>query len=212
MTITNSPALSAIERYYRFHSKIYDATRWSFLFGRTAIVQQVQAQGSLRHILEVGCGTGKNLVQLRRALPTAAITGLDLSAEMLAQARRNLGADAARVTLLQRTYDDSLLLTPQPDCILFSYSLSMFNPGWEAAIECAHAHLAPGGLIAVVDFHDTPVRLYRQWMERNHVRMNGHLLPHLAARFGRRVVETRRAYGGWWTYLIFIGEKKAKLN
>jgi S-adenosylmethionine-diacylgycerolhomoserine-N-methlytransferase len=84
----------------------------------------------------------------------------------------------------------------------------MFNPGWEKAIECAHMDLRPGGIIAVVDFHDTPFPQFRRWMRFNHVRMNGHLLPTLMTGFKRRLTEIRRAYSGWWTYLLFIGEKK----
>jgi S-adenosylmethionine-diacylgycerolhomoserine-N-methlytransferase len=76
-------------------------------------------------------------------------------------------------------------------------------------LESAAADLQTGGLIAVVDFHQTPLRVFRRWMQYNHVRMTGHLLPGLAARFRPRLVETRRAYGGWWTYLLFIGEKRA---
>ena len=30
-----------LERYYRLHSWIYDATRWSFLFGRNELMQTV---------------------------------------------------------------------------------------------------------------------------------------------------------------------------
>ncbi|MBK9054941.1 MAG: class I SAM-dependent methyltransferase, partial [Chloroflexi bacterium] len=29
-----------MERYYQFHARLYDATRWSFLFGRSTILQQ----------------------------------------------------------------------------------------------------------------------------------------------------------------------------
>jgi S-adenosylmethionine-diacylgycerolhomoserine-N-methlytransferase len=43
----------ALARYYRFHARIYDATRWSFLFRRTAL----SAPAAPAHILEVA-GTG----------------------------------------------------------------------------------------------------------------------------------------------------------
>ena len=42
---------TAIERYYRLHSRIYDATRWSFLFGRAAILREVAKVASPRRIL-----------------------------------------------------------------------------------------------------------------------------------------------------------------
>ena len=29
---------AALTRYYRWHAPLYDATRWSFLFGRAALI------------------------------------------------------------------------------------------------------------------------------------------------------------------------------
>lgn len=159
------------------------------------------------HILEVGCGTGYNLVTLARTFPAAHVVGLDLSAEMLAVARRKLGRLAARASLLHGAYDPSLSLTLVFDVILFSYSLSMMNPGWEEVLARASGDLAAGGLIAVVDFHDSPVPLFKKWMRLNHVSMEGHLLPRLEAGYRRRLTELHRAYGGLWTYVQFIGEK-----
>ncbi|MCX6050654.1 MAG: methyltransferase domain-containing protein [Chloroflexi bacterium] len=202
---------NTLVQYYAFHSKIYDATRWSFLFGRTTIVRQVAMRMQPTRILEVGCGTGNNLVQLCKLFPDAYITGLDLSNAMLARARQHLGEQTQHVQLLERAYDRPLKITPSFDLILFSYALTMFNPGWEQAIDAAYRDLRPGGLIAVVDFHDTPVTLYRQWMERNHVRMTGHLLPYLTAHFQPQQTDIRPAYAGLWTYLLFIGKKKTPM-
>jgi hypothetical protein len=38
---------------------------------------------------------------------------------------------------------------------VFSYCLSMIDPGWQQALDAALCDLQPGGLLAVVDFHDT---------------------------------------------------------
>jgi S-adenosylmethionine-diacylgycerolhomoserine-N-methlytransferase len=94
------------------------------------------------------------------------------------------------------------------DVVLFSYSLSMFNPGCEGAIEQAYDDLKPGGYIAVVDFHDTASNWFRRWMGRHHVRMEGHLLPLLEERFEIKTLEVRRAYGGLWRYFLFVGQKR----
>lgn len=198
---------SSIEQYYRFHSRIYDATRWSFLFGRNAIMQHVAATTAPTNILEIGCGTGTNIVGLARTFPQAAITGLDISEAMLQVARENLRSLASRVTLLHQAYDRPLQFSLPFDLILFSYALTMFNPGWEQAIEYAHSDLAPGGRIAVVDFHNSPFPSFKEWMGVNHVRMDGHLLPLLESCFCPRTVVVRPAYTGLWTYLLFIGEK-----
>jgi ubiquinone/menaquinone biosynthesis C-methylase UbiE len=52
----------SLRGYYRLHSKIYDATRWSFLFGRHRLIELVASHKTPTRILEVGCGTGTNLV------------------------------------------------------------------------------------------------------------------------------------------------------
>jgi S-adenosylmethionine-diacylgycerolhomoserine-N-methlytransferase len=83
----------------------------------------------------------------------------------------------------------------------------MMNPGWDRAIEFAYSDLAQGGLIVVVDFNDSAFSLLKRWMRLNHTRLDGHLLPKLESCFQRRILEIRRAYGGVWTYLIFLGEK-----
>ncbi len=202
-----SPPATAIERYYRLHSRIYDATRWSFLFGRTAILDDLALETTPARILEVGCGTGKNLAALAERFPQAAITGVDLSGTMLALARRKVERFGNRVRLEHRAYAASASEPATFDLVLFSYALSMFNPGYEAAIEAAHGDLAAGGHIAVVDFHDTPLPAFAAWMQVNHVRMEGHLRPKLRSLFTPVTDRLHGAYGGVWQYLLFVGRK-----
>lgn len=208
---SSSPSTSdatAITQYYRLHSKIYDATRWSFLFGREAIIKHLVAYTAPTNILEVGCGTGKNLKELARRFPLATITGVDVSSDMLAVARHNLGWLSKRIKLIQAPYIAPLAAATRYDLILFSYALTMFNPGWENALAAARKDLALGGRIAVVDFHDSPFLLFKRWMGVNHVRMDGHLRPHLLAHFTPQVNIIQPAYGGLWTYLLFLGQKR----
>jgi len=198
---------TAIERYYQLHSRIYDATRWSFLFGRTAILDDIGAAATPARILEVGCGTGKNLVNLARRFPQASITGVDLSETMLGLARGKMAPFGERVRLVHQAYAAPLTDPPAFDLVLFSYALSMFNPGYETAIAAARRDLVPGGCIAVVDFHDTPVAAFASWMGVNHVRMDGQLQPPLRAQFKPVADRVERAYGGVWRYLTFVGRK-----
>ena len=79
-----------MEQYYKFHAKIYNATRWSFLFGRKGVIKLIPQLPSIQRILEVGCGTGTNLLQLRERFPDAEIFGLDISATMIETAKKNL--------------------------------------------------------------------------------------------------------------------------
>ena len=197
-----------LQRYYRFHSRVYDATRWLFLFGRDELIHRAVQGPVPRRVLEVGCGTGKNLLALRRSFPDAKLVGLDLSRAMLRQARRNLGPLAGGVRLVHRPYDRPAGQDGPFDLIVMSYTLSMINPGWGEVIDLARRDLAPGGRLAVVDFHHSPVRAFKRWMRFNHVRMDAHLLTRLRDRFEPQHVSTCPAYGGLWSYFLFIGKKK----
>lgn len=204
-----SPAAAgtAVEKYYRFHSRIYDATRWSFLFGRSAILKKIPGEPP-RRILEVGCGTGRNLAELARRFPLAQITGVDLSAPMLDLARRKTAPFGLRVELHHQAYAAPLGDPPAFDLVLFSYALSMFNPGFDTAIASARRDLASGGRIAVVDFHDTRFGWFERWMGVNHVRMKGHLRPLLQSQFAPATDSLHFAYAGVWRYLLFVGRKE----
>jgi S-adenosylmethionine-diacylgycerolhomoserine-N-methlytransferase len=94
------------------------------------------------------------------------------------------------------------------DLVLFSYALSMFNPGWEAALRTAHRELGPKGTLAVVDFHDSPVRWFESWMKMNHVSMEQHLLPELKRQFEPLDARVHQAYFGLWRYVTFLGNPR----
>ncbi len=200
-----------LQRYYRFHSRIYDATRWSFLFGRKQIINLVAKEINPQSILEVGCGTGSNLMLLSEKFPKAAITGVDLSEHMLDVSRKKI-RDNKPVLLLQEKYNAPLRDKEEDiikyDLILFSYALSMFNPGWGSALAAASKQLSDNGVIAVVDFHHSRFKSFREWMSVNHVRMENHLLPGLEAYFEPVQSKIKSAYFGSWQYLHFIGRNK----
>lgn len=199
-----------LERYYRLHSWIYDATRWSFLFGRNELMQTVSDIVQPSHILDIGCGTGNNLLRLCEEFPTADLTGLDLSDAMLSVARKKLESQGCLVDLVNLMYNQPLAPATPFDLVIFSYSLSMFNPGWEQAIDCAYRDLDVGGHIAVVDFHHSRFSFFKRWMALNHVRLEGHLLPLLQSRFHPETCEFHLAYGGIWSYFLFLGKKTTR--
>jgi S-adenosylmethionine-diacylgycerolhomoserine-N-methlytransferase len=91
---------------------------------------------------------------------------------------------------------------------LFSYALSMFNPGYDIAMAAARRDLVPGGRIAVVDFHDSRFGFFERWMGMNHVRMNGQLRPLLQSLFTPVTDCLCPAYAGLWRYLLFVGRKE----
>ncbi len=197
-----------VRDYYIFQSRIYDLTRWSFLFGRTAVLEQLPFEYEQPfHLLEVGCGTGRNLQKLQKRFPEARLSGMDISKDMLTQARRRLGAYPGIILLEQAYGDEFYTWTGKLDVVLFSYALTMINPQWEALIHQAYKDLRPGGYIAVVDFHDSRFPFFKRHMSGHHVRMDGHLLPVLQNNFREVHTSVRPAYLGVWDYLLFIGKK-----
>ncbi len=194
----------ALARYYRWHARIYDLTRWSFLFGRDRLIDEIVAQASPapRRILEIGCGTGRNLRALAERFPEAELHGVDLSADMLDQAGKRLVPYGSRLTLHQTPYAG---LPGQFDLIVASYLLSMVGPGVDQLLADAADNLSAQGLIAVVDFRDTPSTWFRRWMGLNHVHLDDRLLPRLKSRFRVQDSGTRSAYAGAWRWFWFVG-------
>lgn len=198
---------AALERYYRLHARLYDATRWSFLFGRTSFLRRLPTDLAPRRILEVGCGTGVVLDALARRFPRSEVLGVDLSDAMLARASRRAAAHRGRVRVERRSYDAPCSDSGGFDLVVASYSLTMFNPGWEQAIDAARRDLRPGGRMCVVDFHDSPLHWFRAWMWANHVRMEGQLLPMLRSAFEVESESLSSAFGGLWRRLTFVGRR-----
>ena len=127
---------------------------------------------------------------------------------MMGIARQKVIPFGNRVRLLRQAYNAPLnAAKPEFDLILFSYALTMFNPGFDTAVQAAFKDLRPGGRIAVIDFHDTRFPLFARWMGVNHVRMEGQLHPLLTSLFKPLTDRVHNAYLGVWRYIEFIGLK-----
>lgn len=155
-TDTTAPPAVVMDRIYRHQRHLYDATRKYYLLGRDRLIAELQPPDG-GTVLEVGCGTGRNLVAAARAYPNASLFGLDVSALMLESATRSIerAGLAPRIRLGEA---DAAAFFPEPlfgrpgfDRVFFSYSLSMI-PDWERAIKAALAATAPGGRLHLVDF------------------------------------------------------------
>lgn len=196
-----------IDRYYRFHSLIYDATRWSFLFGRDKLLEMIPDLPSSPRILEVGCGTGHNIKQLQKHYPKAKIAGIDLSQHMLKRANSKL-EDSNSIHLHNRRYGLDGPNFDSFDLILCSYSLTMCGDGLESIFNQISADLKPSGYIAIVDFHHSPYRWFRRWMSKNHVNLSRKILAKLKHRYQPVKREVNDAYLGLWSYFLFIGQNQ----
>jgi S-adenosylmethionine-diacylgycerolhomoserine-N-methlytransferase len=168
-----------MDRIYRHQRHIYDLTRKYYLLGRDDLIAALEppAGGS---VLEIGCGTGRNLIQVARRYPSARLFGLDISSEILATGRAHVARAglAGRINLARgdATAFDAASLFGQAafDRVFISYSLSMI-PEWRKALAAALACVASGGRLSVVDFgqlENLPA-WFRQalfaWLARFHV-------------------------------------------
>ncbi|MDY6950974.1 MAG: hypothetical protein SWE60_05645 [Thermodesulfobacteriota bacterium] len=93
------------------------------------------------------------------------------------------------------------------DLLLFSYSLSMINPGFQEVLQCAAADLSSQGMIAVVDFDDSRFAWFQRWMGVNQVPMDHQLIPIPTKTFTPVLCDVKPAYLGLWTFFYFLGQK-----
>lgn len=141
---------------YRHQRHVYDLTRKYYLLGRDRMIDglDVPSGGS---VLELGCGTGRNLVQAATTYRNAQFSGLDISAEMLETAAVAIGRRdlSARVGLAQGDASDfdaeALFGRPAFDRVFISYALSMI-PEWRRTVAAALDALGEGGSLHIVDF------------------------------------------------------------
>ena len=146
----------AMDRTYRFQRHIYDVSRRYYLLGRDRLLDRL-APPPGGSILEIGCGTGRNLIGAARRYPDAKLFGIDISQEMLKTALNTMTGMKLdrRVTLAcadAMSFDPLLSLgQKQFDRIYFSYTLSMV-PEWQIALRHAFSLLLPGGELHIVDF------------------------------------------------------------
>lgn len=203
---------SLMDDIYRYQRRIYDLTRKYYLLGRDELIDRMAPLPDA-HILEIACGTGRNLDRIDRRYPGRHLYGLDISEEMLISARAKLGPRA------QLSQGDACDFTPEAlfgrrdfDHIVLSYSLSMI-PDWQGAITEALRHLAPGGQLHIVDFGDQgdlPAgfrNLLRAWLARFHVSPREDLDAVLTLLGQDRAVKTEH---GWlyrrYTQIATIGK------
>ena len=112
-------------------------------------------------ILELGCGTGRVLIPLTRE--GYHVTGLELSAAMLATARTKVGTAGVeeRATLLQGDMRDFEL--PTRFALAF-IPINTFMHCYDtqqqlSCLRCIHRHLQSGGQLIVDVFHPDPQTL-----------------------------------------------------
>jgi S-adenosylmethionine-diacylgycerolhomoserine-N-methlytransferase len=178
--------LGLMDQVYRHQRYIYDFTRKYYLFGRDSLIRDLALKPGDR-LIEIGCGTARNLIAIARRYPEAKLFGLDASAEMLETASRQVRRAGLehKITLrhgLAENLTSSLYGEDGFEHALFSYSLSMI-PDWRLALAASRGALSNQGVVHIVDFadfRDLPGRsLLRAWLRIFHVNPRAELLEEL---------------------------------
>jgi S-adenosylmethionine-diacylgycerolhomoserine-N-methlytransferase len=221
MTMSQISHAGLMDRVYRHQRHFYDATRKYYLVGRDPMLAGLAVpQGG--SVLEIGCGTGRNLVKVGELYPHSKLFGIDISQEML----RTAGKAIVRAGLESRTrmaQADAAQFDPKKvfgrekfDRIFISYAVSMI-PSWQAVMANAASCLSPGGELHVVDFGDlrdlprwSKAALYT-WLRWYHVTPRAtlfHVGSEIADRHGG-VAEALRLYQGFsWISVIRIPDRQ----
>jgi S-adenosylmethionine-diacylgycerolhomoserine-N-methlytransferase len=197
-----------MDRVYRRQRYIYDFTRKYYLFGRDRLIRELDLRPGDR-LVEVGCGTARNLIRIARRYPQARLFGLDASQEMLktaADAIHRAGLET-RIRLAHGYAED---LSPAMfgqteafDACVFSYSLSMI-PDWKQALRSASAALSAAGRIHIVDFGDLTGlsragrAILRAWLRLFHVTPRAELLHG----FEQNASDSLRLLPGRYAFLL----------
>lgn len=204
-----SDAATLMDDIYRYQRHIYDLTRKFYLLGRDRLIADLNPPPSGR-VLEIGCGTARNLIRVARLYPNAICYGVDVSDAMLVTARRSIEKAGLSHRIFVAQADATCFDTEQVfgvrgfDRVMISYALSMIPP-WQAVLRRASQMVAPGGALLIVDFGDQAglprafKRLLYAWLARFHVEPRRELaqeVRRLAEEQGWRA-ETRARYRGY---------------
>jgi S-adenosylmethionine-diacylgycerolhomoserine-N-methlytransferase len=198
-----------MDRMYRHTRHVYDLTRKPYLLGRDRLIAELGLEPG-GTVLEMGCGTGRNLIAVARAYPKAALYGFDISEEMLKTARASVGRAglAERIHLVQgdaTTFDPAAAFGRAAfDRVYFSYTLSMVPP-WRAALAHGLALTGAGGRFSVVDFGFCeglgvlPRAILHGWLKLFHVTPRADLEDEIKAlaRSSGRPCRFERPCGGY---------------
>jgi S-adenosylmethionine-diacylgycerolhomoserine-N-methlytransferase len=176
---THQTHADVMDRLYAWQINIYDFTRKYYLLDRDFLITHL-APPKHGHVIEIGCGTGRNLIKAAKLYPDTYFTGLDISSVMLAKANQAIRKASLedRIQLIQADasnldFSNPALAPLSFDRVFCSYTLSMV-PDWNNALLQIVQLVKKNGSLTIVDFgqmqempHFFKIVL-RQWLKLFH--------------------------------------------
>ncbi|KAF0114017.1 MAG: phosphatidylethanolamine N-methyltransferase [Rhodospirillaceae bacterium] len=141
---------SSVLAAYRRYAKVYDVVFGKvFETGRRRVVSQINHMPRVQRVLEAGVGTGLSLGLYRHDLQ---VVGIDLSVEMLAQAKRRVARHGLTQVKALDVMDVQHLTYPDDDfdVVVAMYVLSVVPDPGQALAELIRV-CRPGGTVIVLN-------------------------------------------------------------
>jgi|ERR1044071_2050834 S-adenosylmethionine-diacylgycerolhomoserine-N-methlytransferase len=142
-----------VRRRYNRLARFFVLFEWLFLLPRgirTKAVSRLELKPGAS-VLEVGCGTGRNLAPLVRAVgPEGHVYGVDVSEGMLTKARKLRASAGWSNVTLARSDAASYTAPVAVDGVIFSLSYAVI-PHHREALSRAWEQLSPGGYLVIMD-------------------------------------------------------------
>ena len=214
MSSATQDAARHMDGIYKYQRYIYNGTRKYYLFGRDRLLNDLRPDDGST-VLEVGCGTGRNLIHAARRCPNARFVGFDISHAMLETARMSIAraglSDRIDVYQADATAFDlsDLCGEARVGRVFISYTLSMI-PHWRLVLAQALEAVGPGGRLFILDFGQQEAwpRWFKAvlfaWLRQFSVYPRAELEPELtklASDTGAEL-EFRRLYRGYADYAV----------
>ena len=146
---------------YTFSARCYDVISGEWPVYRAGRIVGIDLLALIAgdEVLDIACGTGLNFAHLQRRIgPSGTITAIDVSEQMLDQARRRVRKSGWRnVRLIQADAADvkpaSLGRSQRFDAAISTYGLSLM-PQWRRALARMVEVTRAGGRVAIVDMQN----------------------------------------------------------
>jgi ubiquinone/menaquinone biosynthesis C-methylase UbiE len=142
-------------------AQLYDMQVETLFYGSAQLMRRAALEPIARtmrgrdqrqiRLLDVGCGTGRLLRDIRLMWPALSLTGLDLSQAYLAEAARHAG-DLRPVTWLAANAETIPLPDASQDVVTSVFLFHELPPEVRRRVACEMARvLRPGGLLVFID-------------------------------------------------------------